>query len=82
MILTAQAGPLLQPYWESGQVSGMISGIPEAAALEASIGEGSEIAIRWRAYQVGILLLIAVMLIGSFIVVERTPSDDRGSQDE
>ena len=82
MILTAQAGPLLLPYWESGQVSGMISGISEAAAVEALIGEGSEIAIRWRAYQTGILLLISVMLIGAFIVVERTPSVDRGSQDE
>ncbi len=81
LILTAQAGPLLLPYWESGQVSGVISGISEAAAVEALMGEGSDISIRWRAYQVGILLLIAVMLIGAFIIVERTPSEDRGTQD-
>lgn len=78
LVLTAQAGPMLLPYWESGQVSGMISGISDAAAVEALNGENSDISVRWRAYQVGILLLIAVMLIGAFFVVEREPSQVRG----
>jgi len=81
LILTAQAGPMLVPYWESGQVSGIISGLSEAAAVEALHGEGSDISVRWRAYQVGILLLIAVMLIGAFFVVERTPNEDRGQHE-
>lgn len=80
LILAAQAGPLMLPYWESGQVTGMISGISEAAAVEEVYETDSGISLRWRAYQVGILLLIGVMLIGAFFVVERTPNNDEGKR--
>ena len=76
LLLTAQAGPLLLPYWESGQVTGMISGISEAAAIEASEAYETNISSLWRAYQTGILMLMIFMLIGAFFVVERTPSDE------
>ncbi|MEA3325818.1 MAG: zinc ribbon domain-containing protein [Chloroflexota bacterium] len=76
LLLTAQAGPLLLPYWESGQVTGMISGISEAAAIEAAGGKETSLPSRWRAHQTGIVMLMIVMLIGAFFVVERTPSDE------
>ncbi len=34
VVASAQAGPLLQPYVVSGQVTGMISGISDAAEFE------------------------------------------------
>jgi len=65
LIVTAQAGPLLMPYWESSQVSGMVSGFSEAIGLEALSSDDVAVASRWTAYQVGVLLLIALMLIGT-----------------
>lgn len=78
LLLTAQAGPLLLPYWESGQVTSMVSGISEAASIAVSEEKGTSIASYWRAYQAGILMLMVAMLIGAFVVVERTPSDQGG----
>ncbi len=34
MVASAQAGPLLQPYVSSRQITGMISGLPDAARYE------------------------------------------------
>lgn len=56
VLASAQAGPLLQPYWESGQVVGIISGF--SGEVEPGLAN------RWRAYQVGTVLMILMLLIG------------------
>jgi hypothetical protein len=61
LLVSAQAGPLLLPYWESGQVEGMISGFSEAAILAQ---DGPQLANRWRAFQVGIVMMILMLSIG------------------
>lgn len=61
LLVSAQAGPLLQPYWESGQVTGIISGFSDAVDLEE---QPPGLANRWRAYQVGTVLMILMLLIG------------------
>jgi hypothetical protein len=61
LLVSAQAEPLLLPYWESGQVVGMVSGILDAVDLA---GQPAEIVARWRAYQVGTVLMILMLLIG------------------
>ncbi len=58
LLVTAQAGPLLQPYVESGQIDGMVSGLIEAVAVEASLGEKGAATAVWQAYQVGILVML------------------------
>ena len=67
LFLTAQAGPMLLPYWESGQVSGMVSGISEAAGIENALAQGSGVADRWRMYQVGIWAMLAVLAASPFL---------------
>jgi hypothetical protein len=67
LFLTAQAGPMLLPYWESGQVSGMVSGISEAAGIENALAQGSAVADRWRMYQVGIWAMLAVLAASPFL---------------
>jgi hypothetical protein len=61
LLVTAQAAPLLMPYWESGQVRGIVAGMPDAVNLA---DETASLTSRWRAYQAGILLVIVVLLIG------------------
>lgn len=67
LFLTAQAGPMLLPYWGSGQVSGMISGISEAVGIESVLAQSSAIADRWQLYQVGIWLMLAVLAVSPFL---------------
>lgn len=75
-LVTAQAGPLLAPYWESGQVTGMISGLSEAHQLEAVMGESTLVAYRWRAYRFGIFMMIAMLVIGATIADEGKREDE------
>ncbi len=64
LLVTAGAGPMLLPYWESGQVTGMLSGISEAAGVEEALSQGKFVSRRWSAYQMGVLMLIALLVIG------------------
>ena len=53
LLVTAQAGPMLAPYWTSGQVRGMISGISGIEIAESqSTRDGLQLHLR-SAYQVG-----------------------------
>jgi len=64
LLAAAQAGPMLLPYWESGQVTGLIAGISEAAGMERMLSGSEVVARRWRAYQTGVLLLMAMLVVG------------------
>ncbi len=75
LLVSAQAGPLLLPYWESGQVEGMISGFSEAAALAQ---DGLLLANRWRAFQVGIVMMILMLLIGMSLPSRETEEIEGG----
>ena len=77
LLVSAQAGPLLLPYYESGQVRGMISGVSDAVDL---VDHTTDLAQHWRAYQVGNVLMILMLLIGmSFPASHRQPAE---GQDE
>jgi len=76
LILSAQAGPMLMPYYDSGQVSGMISGVGEARNFSAAEGGSGAILIRWRAYQTGILLMVTLIVTG--ILFSSSQVDDEG----
>ncbi|MGE5777556.1 MAG: hypothetical protein ACM33V_15130, partial [Chloroflexota bacterium] len=66
VIASAQAGPLLQPYLSSGQISGMVSGLSEAARYEDKNGSRPGIARSyWDAFGVGLLMAVVLIFIGS-----------------
>ena len=64
VVASAQAGPLLQPYVLSGQITGMISGISEAASFEA--GQPGTARSYWDTFGIGLLMSIALIVVGSF----------------
>ncbi len=81
LLLTAQAGPMLVPYWESGQVNGMAAGLSEAAGLERALSDGDAASSRWGAYQTGLLILIAVLVVGAiFNTHPNSIADGRGEE--
>jgi hypothetical protein len=66
MVASAQAGPLLQPYVSSGQVTGMISGLATGVRYEAV--NNSRLGISrsyWDAFGIGLMLSVALMIGGS-----------------
>jgi hypothetical protein len=56
---------MLMPYVASGQVMGMISGISETAGTENVLDQGGPDELGWHTYQIGILMLIALLVIGA-----------------
>jgi hypothetical protein len=78
LAVTAQAGPLLQPYVDSGQVVGMVAGLPDVAALGAQLGEDGALGHRFRAYQAGVLVLIVALLLGALVASPRAGRNPRG----
>jgi hypothetical protein len=66
VIASAQAGPLLQPYLSSGQITGMVSGLAEAARYEFMNGTRPGIARSyWDAFGIGLMMSIALIVFGS-----------------
>lgn len=65
LLVTDQAMPMLMPYFDSGQIMGMVSGLNGSAILETELSNGSQAGTRWWAYQVGLFLLIGVMVVGA-----------------
>lgn len=65
LVVTAQAMPMLVPYFDSGQIIGMVSGLNDGVILETELSTGVMIGTRRRAYQVGLVILAAVMVIGA-----------------
>jgi len=66
VVASAQAGPLLQPYVLSGQITGMISGISDAAKYETknSLPAGMTRSY-WDTFGIGLMMSIALIVVGS-----------------
>ncbi|HTX93225.1 MAG TPA: hypothetical protein VMC09_18565 [Anaerolineales bacterium] len=62
MIISAQAEPMIRPYFDSGQLKGMISGLADAKAFEQSYTRPGPAQYYWNSFGIG--LLISVLLIG------------------
>lgn len=81
VLATSQAAPLLQPYFESGQIVGVLSGFSDAVALGDLSDSESSLGPRWRAYQVGVLILMVALILGAvFAPAKRSSNRQRGDK--
>ncbi|MEJ2759033.1 MAG: hypothetical protein P8046_11180, partial [Anaerolineales bacterium] len=74
MVTSAQAEPLVYPYYLSDprQVSGLVSGVSGGAYYETVIS--TSLARRyWDGYNVGLLLAVLIIAVGSIINLARNP---------
>lgn len=63
---SAQAGPMLQPYFSSQQITGMVNGLSDAARYEYVNGSRPGLARRyWDSFGVGVLMATAAIVLGS-----------------
>ncbi|RPI32611.1 MAG: hypothetical protein EHM70_08510 [Chloroflexota bacterium] len=69
MVVSAQAEPMVRPYYETSprQISGMVAGLPGAAAYEKVTGRTGITRHYWDAYGAGILVAVVIILAGSLI---------------
>lgn len=67
MVSSAQASPLLLPYYNSGQVKGVISGISGAASYESLVQSSGTATLLYGSYQYGMLLAAILILVGGLI---------------
>ncbi len=65
MISSAQSAPMIQPYYASGQIGGLVSGLYGGAIFEQSnAGRPGTARVYWDAYSMGMLLAMVLILLG------------------
>jgi len=73
MVASAQAGPLLLPYLDAGQVKGLVSGLMGGATYEQLIRKPNIANKDWGAYQMGMLAGILMLVLGGAFSALRRP---------
>jgi hypothetical protein len=68
VISSAQAAPMIQPYYASQQINGLVSGLYGGALFEQNnAGRPGTARHYWDSYSIGMLLGMALILIGGFV---------------
>lgn len=70
-VVSAQAAPLLQPYYQSGQISGYVAGFYGSLAYEQMLQQSSGVLAHLGAFQSAMLLAAVVILIGGLVTFIR-----------
>lgn len=66
VVSSAQTAPVLQPYVQSGQITGMIAGLQGGAVFEQlAQNQSGPVRRYWDAYQIGLLFAAALILLGA-----------------
>jgi hypothetical protein len=66
VVSSAQSGPMIQPYYQSGQVDGMITGLDGSAPIEqVNSGRPGTVRRYWDAYGFGLLTAVVLITLGS-----------------
>jgi hypothetical protein len=82
VIISAQSAPMLQPYYDSGQVNGYIGGVSGSAAFEALSSTSGAASNHYAAYQLTLLVAAIMILVGGMIsLVVRTPPGERSDKE-
>ena len=84
VVSSAQAGPMLEPYFESGQINGLVTGLYDGGVLEQNNANRPGLArLYWDAYNFGLILAL-VLLVGGALwnlvagLRERTTAKEAG----
>lgn len=71
MITSAQAAPLVQPYFAGypQQVQGLVAGMPGGAAYESAVAANGPARQSWDAYSIGLMASVFVIVAGAVLVM-------------
>ncbi len=83
VISSAQSAPMIQPYYDSQQISGLVSGLYGGAVFEQNMSGGSGISRKyWDAYSIGMLLAVALIVSGGLFSFAALLRDRAASREE
>lgn len=63
-VASAQVGPMLRPYAQSGQIYGLISGLADAVRYEAANNRPGLARNYWDAFGAGMMLAVGLIVVG------------------
>ena len=68
-VVSAQVAPMIRPYYEAetGQLSGLISGLPDAASYEV-VGRNNLARDYWDAFNIILIVAVSAILVGTLII--------------
>ena len=64
MVISAQAEPMVQPYFDSGQLKGLVSGLPDAKSYEQSYNRPGLANHYWDSFSLGALIAELIIAFG------------------
>jgi len=67
MVVSAQAEPMIRPYYDSGQVQGMVTGLAGGAAYENKRGRSGLASEYWDTFSLSLLVATILILIGGLV---------------
>jgi hypothetical protein len=69
MIISAQAEPMIRPYFDSGQLKGLVSGMSDAKIYEQTYNRPGLATHYWNSFSVGMLVAELLIVAGAIIGV-------------
>jgi len=82
LISSAQSAPMMEAYVQSGQLSGMLSGLAGSVTYENLLGQPGTGNTYWVALQGGLAVVIALILVGIILELFVTLVASRRTQSE
>ena len=82
LVVSAQAAPLLEPYYQSGQVDGLLSGVMGGAAYERQTGIQGLAQRYGAAFSQGVLVVVALIVLGSALQLALTLYQSQNARKE
>ena len=76
-VVSAQAAPLLQPYYQSGQISGYVAGFYGSLAYEQMLQQTTNVLSHLGGFQSAMLFAVVVILIGGLVALVRPAAVER-----
>jgi hypothetical protein len=67
MVTSAQAAPLIRPYYQSGQIDGFVSGLPGSLAYEQMLQTAGPSVNHLGTFQIMLVLITTLLLVSGFI---------------
>ncbi len=76
-VVSAQAAPLLQPYYQSGQISGYVAGFYGSLSYEQMLQQTTGVLSHLGGFQSAMLFAAVVILIGGLVTLIRPAAAER-----
>jgi hypothetical protein len=64
MVISAQAEPMVRPYYDSGQIDGLVTGIAGSVAYENLVGQSGPASTYWDSLSASLLVAVVLILGG------------------